>query len=80
MKSDYLIFEINLFVNFGRDNIDDKLEEERQQANLVSNDEFNILTKRVDTMELSIGNLITRVLFDSILNMSILKQFLNLID
>ena len=38
-----------------------KLDEEARKANMVSDNEFKILTQRVDTMESSIGNIVTRV-------------------
>ncbi len=36
-------------------------EESAKKANIVSNQEFNILTKRVETMEQSIGNIVEKV-------------------
>jgi hypothetical protein len=36
-------------------------EERAKKANIVSNQEFNILTKRVETMEQSIGNIVEKV-------------------
>ena len=36
-------------------------EERERKANLVSHQEFKILTGRVDTMESSIGNIVNRV-------------------
>lgn len=38
-------------------------EEMVRKANLVSHNEFHILTQRVDTMESSIGNIVNRVIF-----------------
>ena len=38
-----------------------RLDEEARKANMVSDNEFKILTQRVDTMESSIGNIVTRV-------------------
>jgi len=36
-------------------------EEKAKKANIVSNQEFNILTKRVETMEQSIGNIVEKI-------------------
>jgi hypothetical protein len=36
-------------------------EERARKSNIVSNQEFNILTKRVETMEQSIGNIVEKV-------------------
>lgn len=36
-------------------------EEAERKANLVSHDEFKILTSRVDTMDSSIGNIVGRI-------------------
>jgi hypothetical protein len=48
--------------NFSRLSPEERDEEKtNRQANLVSLDEFKVITQRVDTMETSIGTIVNRV-------------------